>query len=102
MSERYQKISRMYRVVNLMWRAQLHHVAEIDAKITEVTHAQTQAILYAQINIPPELIRSRLYSLQKERSNLLNRKTIEYARAQATGLKLKRIERLLFRIDDPT
>lgn len=102
LSLRYQKLIRIHRVIHISWITQLHHLESINAQLTELYHAEQFTILYSNTHIPPELTRSRIHFLHIKRSSLHDKKIIELAKAQALGIRLKRIERLLSKINDPS
>lgn len=99
MADRRERLRRIYNVTDLMWRCHIRNLADLDARLLDIDKAEGNNLHYFKPDIPYELILSRIQMLHSQRLSIIERKKSEISRANLTGLRLKRIGRLLVKSD---
>ena len=95
MTDRRERLLRLYKVTDLMLRYHTQKVAELNTRLIDLEKAEAKNINYFNADIPSDLVMSRIHLLRKQRQSIVEIKLSETAKANLAGLKLKRIGRLL-------
>ena len=95
MTDRRERLLRLYKVTDLMLRYHIQKVAELNTRLIDLEKAEAKNINYFNADIPSDLVMSRIHLLRKQRQSIVETKLSETAKANLAGLKLKRIGRML-------
>lgn len=99
--KRHRRISRLHDILKLMWRSQLRRVALLEAQEAALSIAEHETLHHFESKIPLELTISRLRLLYQQRLNLTEELKNDKTKACALVLKLKRVEKLLAKLNEP-
>ena len=99
MANRSSRLIRIYNIMDIMWRHELRYVSTLEIRLSDVSKSEFQTIHHMGDNIPSELAISRLCLLHQQRQYLIDEITKEKAKAKATGLKIKLVEKLIAELE---
>lgn len=95
MNSRYKKLERIYNATHLIYRFELQRVAILDNKLMYLAKTEAEERERSFSTVPYQLLASRLNFLWIERLKLTEERNLDIERALRTGLRLKRISKLL-------
>ena len=99
MSDPRMRLSRIYDVTDLIWRRHMRQLALYEADLQANTIDEANTLARLGCDLPVSLVMNRLDTLLARRRDLCEKIRYETDKAQQAGLRLKRIDRRLKKID---
>lgn len=99
MASRLQRLLRMHKATDQLWRYQIGHVSVIDKRLLELDGLESAIIDSINLNMPYQSVLFRLDMIHHQRIILTEERSIVSSKARDAGFHVKRIAKLLSKLD---
>ena len=99
MASRLQRLLRMHRATDQLWRYQISHVPVIDKRLLELDGLESAIIDSINLNMPYQSLLFRLDKIHHQRIVLTEERSLASSKARDAGFQVKRIAKLLSKVD---
>lgn len=99
MASRLQRLLRMHKATDQLWRYQIGHVSVIDKRLLELDGLESAIIDGLILNTPYQSVLFTLDKIHHQRIVLTEERSIASSKARDAGFQAKRIAKLLTKVD---